>query len=499
MFYSITAFISTIAIGGALLSLLWRFRSRRPELLFLTLSMCFTVLFAIYDLGVAPLSFSLSSDMSEISVKPWMHVSEEALSSGWLLTLLTYVGLFIGLGAAYFILYRPRSGSQTVSDGTFEFGSHRVLAGILLFAIGMVCNLVIIKLLLQEVGLFEIASTRAIATSDAIMNNPFFCYLAFYFVPLPQYALFILAFATDRKRLCVILYLIFAGVLLLYGGRFNLLIFTCEFIFLLLLFTRENKGFRLRKRWALFFIVPLFLITALRYNQLEFPELVEKFASSLTMREMRVHQTAWIMELFPDEVPYAGLSNCAVSFNNMLPGITTNAQSLIAQMRDLYFSGGMAGRGMYSFPNAAEFYSWGGIVVILCFPFTYGVLFGAIMLWPCIQRRNPYVYIYALIVLFEFFAAALPARMPESIGKMLSPMVFLALAAVIAGERSRFKLPFISAIAASTAAFVAWRGIGIDFFKYACVAIVAAAFVCAFLYIGNIARPVAGLHREDAS
>ncbi|HCE42077.1 MAG TPA: hypothetical protein DET40_00835 [Lentisphaeria bacterium] len=416
------------------------------------------------------------------------------------MTLLTYVGLFIGLGIAYLILYRPRPESQVASVGLFEFGKHRVQAGILLFIIGMACNLVIIKILLQEVSFFEIASTRAMATSNAIMANPFFCYLAFYFVPLPQYALFILAFETDRKRLCVILYLLFAGVLILYGGRFNLLMFTCEFIFLLLLFTRENKGFRLRIRWALFVIVPLFLITALRYNQLEFTELVEKFTSSLTMREMRVHQTAWIINLFPNEVPYAGLGNCVVSFNNMLPGITTNAQSLISEMRDLYFAGGMAGRGMYSFPNAAEFYSWGGIGAILCFPFIYGILFGGIMLWPCIQRQNPYVYIYALIVLFEFFVAALPARMPESIGKMLSPMVFLAVAAVIAGERSRFKLLFISAMVASVTAFVAWRGIGIDFFKYTCVAIVAATFICAFLFIGSISRPVTSLHhREDAS
>jgi hypothetical protein len=385
-------------IVGAIV-IVWMLRLRRGSFGILQLSLTLIILQGVRDLGLGPL-------MAEITGLIYSREYLYSRASGtdalyaWLLTAICYGCIALGLIMVFYVAMRSGS-AERYEPVEYQYSTRIMRRGwhvsLLFFSIGTIAQVVILVYLLPGSGFTQLASQRLIFTDERTLTDPTFNYIRM-LLSLAQFGTMgMLAFAGRNKtRLFWAIMANLAYVLfeVLQGGRARVIMSIIIFLSVYHLNIRRI-GFRSVVKFGVLGIVLFSSTVFLRESLISPQEAIPQAMKRLVLSEsLRIDETAWLMNVFPAQIPFTGWNNAVGILARLVPGLEIEGvKTMHGYIINLFYRGisTHSGIGGANYSNAGELYSWGGPWCVAIMAFIGGIYFGSFFSWYRLFPQNKIV------------------------------------------------------------------------------------------------------------
>jgi hypothetical protein len=409
---------------------------------------------ATRDLGISPLYAELMVENYASEIFERVH-GIEAYNALALIGL-CYASLAFGIWLVYhFIgarLVKGMKQNKALSPSYYynDSGCRRCYSFAAVVAVmGLWANVMVILFLMSDFNILDIALARATYSSELNLTDFRYAYLRMLSDLLLIGSFAMVYFSKGRgTRYKVAIFFALLQILfeVLYGGRARMLLS-------LILFALVNHlvhPIRL-KRVLLYALCAFILVVVIGNLRLDFTgidNLIHYSFKSFAMQDYaRVDDTAYILNLFPETIPYTGWLNFLGSAVRLIPTVyVPGTNSLYGYMVEELYGGinSQAGIGGMNYSTAAELYSWGGFTSVIVFGIVYGSLYAYLLAWAMRNRFSPVVVLFALIVFVKSFLLGVSSRLPDTLGGVFTVFISLAIiASAISLKRDRLYLYII--------------------------------------------------------
>jgi hypothetical protein len=293
-----------------------------------------------------------------------------------------------------------------------------------MFSLGLLSQILILYLLLQEIPISALAKTRALFSAETALTLPIYYYARTLSSAMGVGAWGMLLFSggTRHRRFlsigAIIATTLFAG---LHGGRLQTVIF---FLGTAIIYHHGICRIRLR-HMAIGSIAFLAFLTAIQFSRFESADMEDAFTAiaKTVLMPPAVNDAAFALRTFPQRIPFIGAGVTIAGLGHLFPTIgkymseATNTWSVIVEY--LYRGrNSFAGIGGEHYSPAAEHYMQFGIPGILFLGAAFGFIYGLLFAWKSRFPKNSFLLIFSTYALISFVASVINGKMAAWLGGM---------------------------------------------------------------------------------
>lgn len=351
-----------------------------------------------------------------------------------------------------------------------EQAKRMMVISVYLFGIGMLGELYVMRSVLATgLDLTEVASTRAIFSDEATLGDALFSYARYLSRVTVVGALGMLAVASGRLTLTLVVTAIFIylGFEVVFGGR--LFVATLVLCFSVLYIMRFGytltKGIAITVASAIVILVVMFL----RLDTATMDGAIVSIAANLFGANYpRVDQAAWAYFSFLNPWERIGMTEYLAKFLGLIPGASWDGATSLWQTVVNTFYGGVSyhkGRGGENYATSAELYAHGGLIFMSSVTFVFGWIVGKVVSFISEVEQLPPIVILAILVIFLVVLRGGESRLDSHV--IGFGPIFLSTAVMTAYIQSRgAMLIFLALVFLLLSFFLMWKMVDADFMKF---------------------------------
>lgn len=326
------------------------------------------------------------------------------------------------------------------------------------FGIGLVCQLIALRILLQSYSIGALASERALFTDPAALRNPVYGNAVTLSSWMQWGALGIMLFNGGRRaNVLAGIGGVALGVLLfsLHGSRASTILLLVSMVVVYHFGVRRIS----LKKLAVLAVVGVMVLGALTVHRRGYSSMsdgVQDFFYSV-FSDTTVAEVGSVFYLFPDRIDFFHGKSFLVGIGAAFPGVEVDAVNPFHHVAGvLHGASYVRGGGGETFPMVAEAYMNYGYPGVVAVPLLVGLLFGFLFRRCQGYRENPFVLLFAIAVWLKFIPAIDAKTAIVLGGSLLGTVLPIAIIATFCDTRGRYTL-FKTILWSSAVVFAVWR------------------------------------------
>jgi hypothetical protein len=361
-----------------------------------------------------------------------------------------------------------------------------------MFLFGTLCNALVLRFLLGEKSLGQLAFERALLTAEDVVWNPFYNYARLLSGTMSIGAWGMLLFSgKDQIRKQVAIAANFLVVLfpVIFGGRMSLI---RDVLALAVLYHYGVRRIRLRHIAivATVLIVGLSAIQFLRYRVAGLSEaLVANLADVFVTGG--INEAAFALRMFPEQIPFLGLGGLIGPLSHLFPTLGDHlpgARSIWMFLVDYLFGGRNPARGIGGehYAPAAEHYMLFGFSGVVLLGLAYGLLYGHLFVWQKRQPENLFILMLVTYAWKAFFVSVIDGKMAAWVGGMgFGALLPVGVLAATTYSHRMSEIALFGPLYLCALSFFLKRLSGLDLFDYTFAAALVPAYIISLKVIGR--------------
>lgn len=464
--------MTAIVLVGSCFLLFFLLKSKWPG----WMGIPFIVLVAniMRDLGTTPL---VNRCLGPSWVSPIVgFASPQEMPASAFLVLLSTIAIGSGMIFALVFSHFSRRTRPTICQVSYSphvyFKAWKI--SMIIFGVGFLCQVFVIKTVLHEVSFSEFASTRANFSAEDALESPIYYYAMGFRRLIHIGAWGLLLFSGQNKRRTMIsVAALLAGIFceVIFGGRL------ATIAMLLAIFVLYHYGKRRIKtqtiiKFASTAIVCLLVIQFLRFRVGTVSEAFSGVAKDV-LTTSTLDETAFALRYFPNSIPFMGPGVIVGNLMHLVPTLGKHLQwskSLWGVIVDNFCYGQSThmGIGGEHYAPPAEHYMQFGLNGVIFIGLVLGLFYGLIFSWQKRNQKNLFLLMFATYAYVSFVASVVDGRMMAYIGGMgLSALLPIGIMAVMACFDHKAKLALFAPLGLCALCFVLKRIIAWELFDFA--------------------------------
>lgn len=472
---------------------------------------------AVLELGISPLVISMMEgiidEVAFYGSKFYLY-SEIPHSlfdlSPYFIILSSYASIALGMVLVRLFSLKRNDGRSSSAgpllgsmlDRYSNFGWH---GSLIVALIGFLANVYRLIVVLKYVPVGEIASIRAFYTQPDVTGFPYFQLAGLFSTYIQVGAWGMILFGRNqalRRRLGILVSLVYVTILVLSGGRANSL-FAIAGTALIYHWGVARLSPRELGMLAFVAVASQVALADLRFGEgSTWQQAMASWFGSFLISDA-VAAARFVEIIFPSQIPFLRGASIIGGLSHVLPGAFWPGSANLWRVVTDHFWGGRRASGISggNFALGAEHYANGGFLGVILLGLGFGILFGMLFDWQTRNRKNPFALLLIVGVYLAFIQGSRAKMAANVSGMIIGYSLPVALIAALSLRRSRMRIGLIVCLYYGLVFYIAHELAPVfnylDYLKYVAVGLGAIAYVFAFRLIRDSTTDISDPSNED--